>query len=170
MGPSRQQQPSLAAVYGQSLNDYDNNGFVETVETRFLYAEGSVKATGCGMRLDSDSEKGALQAEALEAVIAKSMVFALSVLADACCDQASYTSMDSAVIIDAREYKELWLAHNFDNLAAGGMMLYCRTHYPGMSRLSNHNGDARICVIAGGPSNRVHLQGSACQGQRRCGF
>ena len=136
---------------GRIPNEYDNNGCVVTVETIFLCAEGSVKATGCGMRLDSDSEKGALQAEALEAVIAKSMVSALSVLADACCDQASYTSMDSAVIIDAREYKELWLAHNFDNLAADEMKLCCRTHYPGTSRSSNFTGDTCVLRNSGRP-------------------
>ena len=108
MGPSRQQQPSLAAVYGRFLNDYDNNGFVETFETIFLYAEGSVEASGRSIRLDADSEKDALQAAAFEAVIANSIASALSVLADACCDEASYTSMDSGVIIDPREYKELW--------------------------------------------------------------
>ena len=45
---------------GRFPNDYDNNGCVETVETIFLCAEGSVKATGCSIRLDADSEKKVL--------------------------------------------------------------------------------------------------------------
>ena len=136
---------------GRIPNDYDNNGFVETVETIYLYAEGSVEATGCSIRLDADSEKGALQAAAFETMLANSMVPTLSKLADACGDEASYMPMGSAVIIDAREYKELWLAHNFDNLAADEMRLCCRTHYPGTSRSSNFTGDTCVLRNSGRP-------------------
>ena len=60
--------------------------------------------TGCGIRLDADSAKGALQAAAFEAVVANSMVPGFSALVDACRDEASYTSMESEMVIDACGY------------------------------------------------------------------
>ena len=141
-GHSWQQQSIHTAACGQLYKDYDDiNGFVETVETTSLFTGGSVNVTGCGVRLGANSEKGTLQAAAFEAAIANYMAPALPALADACRDEASYTSMKSEMVIYACRYKGFWLTHNMDDLVTDETMLYSSTHYSGMSRPSTCNKD-----------------------------
>ena len=102
IGHSWQQQSIHTAACGQPSNDYDDiNGRVETVETTFLYTGGSVNVTGCGVRLGANSEKGTLRAAAFEAVTANYMAPALVAVVDDCRDEASYTSMELDMVIDA---------------------------------------------------------------------
>ena len=103
--------------------------------------------TGCGVRLGADSEKGTLQTAAIGAAVANSMAPACTALVDACRDEASYTSMESDMVIDACGYKDSWLTHNMHDLVNVETMQNSRSHFPGMSQPSTCNKDLRVCFV-----------------------